>query len=131
MHSFMSGREQGRVRNKYKYKYPVNMPLTQVNTNDDRPRPLYLLENIYYELQLVFTCNTSVGETNWEILSRRYTGKRVSVLKGKNGVQFASMLSVIASTLTDFSHIVADFWPFELSYRYYLNEEEKLYPQAN
>ena len=42
-----------------------------------------------------------------------------------------SMLIVIASTLTDLSHIVADFWPFELSYRYYLNEEEKLYPQAN
>lgn len=56
---------------------PVNMPLTQVNTNDDRPRPLYLWENIYYGL--VFTCNTSVGEKNWEILSRRYTGKRVSV----------------------------------------------------
>ena len=42
-----------------------------------------------------------------------------------------SMLIVIASTLTDLSHIVADFWPFELSYRYYLNQEEKLYPQAN
>ena len=42
-----------------------------------------------------------------------------------------SMLIVIASTLTDLSHIVANFWPFELSYRYYLNEEEKLYPQAN
>ena len=58
---------------------PVNMSLTQVNTDDDRPRPLYLWENIYYESKLVFTCNTSVGEKNWEILSLRYTGKRVSV----------------------------------------------------
>ena len=29
---------------------PVNMPLTQVNTNDDRPRPLYLwgIETCFY-----------------------------------------------------------------------------------
>ena len=58
---------------------PVNMPLTQGNTDDDRPRPLYLWENIYHESKLVFTCHTSFGEKNWEILSRRYTGKRVSV----------------------------------------------------
>ena len=76
---------------------PVNMPLTQVNTNDDRPRPLYLWENIYYGL--VFTCNTSVGEKNWEILSRRYTGKRVSVLEVKIGVQ-SLLLYLFETVLT-------------------------------
>ena len=78
---------------------PVNMPLTQVNTNDDRPRPLYLWENIYYESKVVFTCNTSVEEKNWEILSRRYTGKRVSVLEVKNDVQ-SLLLYLFETVLT-------------------------------
>ena len=35
------------------------------------------------------------------------------------------MLIVIASTLTDLSHIVADFWHFELSYRKSHNRTER------
>lgn len=47
-------------------------------------------------------------------------------------LQGLQVSSVIASTLINFPHIVADFWPYEWSiYRYYLNEEEKLYPKAN
>ena len=36
---------------------------------------------------LFLLATASVGEKNWEILSRRYTGKRVSMEEVKNGVQ--------------------------------------------
>ena len=62
---------------------PVNMPLTQVNTNDDRPRPLYLWKNIYYESKLAFTCHTSVGEKLGNFKPTLYWKKSFSIRSKK------------------------------------------------
>ena len=70
---------------------PLNMPLTQGNTDDDRPHPLHLWENKYHESKLVFTCkHFSWGEKLGNFEPTLYWKKSVSVRSKKwRSVSFA------------------------------------------